>query len=107
MTASKDYKDKAAALKAELAEVEKAEKEARYEEKRKEAAARRAAYDKELEDAINTGCYDVAGFKKKYPHAYEDALAHAKEVCDGEDVEVIADELDVIMGIVERAVSEL
>lgn len=107
MTTSKDYKDKAEALKAELAAVEKAEKKARYEEKLKEAAAKRAAYDKELEDAITAGCYDVAGFKKNYPRAYDDALAHAKEVCDGESVEVIADELDVIMGIVERAVSEL
>ena len=107
MTTSKDYKDKAEALKAELAAVEKAEKKARYEEKLKEAAAQRAAYDKELEDAINAGCYDTTGFKKKYPHAYEDALAHAKEVCDGEDVEVIADELSIIMGIVERAVDDL
>lgn len=107
MTTSKDYKDKAAALKAELAEVEKAEKEARREEKLKGAAAERAAYDKELEDAINAACYDVAGFKKKYPRTYEDALAHAKEVCDGEDVEIVAEELGSIMDIVEHAVSEL
>ena len=63
--------------------------------------------DKKLEDAISTSCYDVTGFKKQYPHAYKDALAHAKEVCDGEDVEVIADELSIIMGIVERAVDDL
>ena len=107
MTTSKDYKDKAEALKAELAAVERAEKKARYEEKLKEAAAKRAAYDKKLEDAISTSCYDVTGFKKQYPHAYEDALAHAKEVCDGEDVDVIADELSIIMGIVERAVGNL
>lgn len=97
MTISKDYKDKVAALVAELAEAEKAERE---------AAAERAAYDKKIEDSVNTSCYDLAGFKKKYPRAYEDALYHAKVVCDSEDVQSIADELSIIMFIVELAVSE-
>lgn len=98
MDTSKDYKDKAEALKAKLAAVEKAEKE---------AAAEHAAYDKKIEDAVNTSCYDLAGFKKKYPRAYEDALYHAKVVCDGEGVQSIADELSIIMAIIERAVNEV
>ena len=98
MTTSKDYKNNVAALVAELAETEKAERE---------AAAERAAYDKKIEDSVNTSCYDLAVFKKKYPRAYEDALYHAKVVCDGEGVQSIADELSIIMMIIERAVNEV
>ena len=107
MTTSKDYKDKAAALKAELAEVEKAEAAARHKKRMEALAASIDAYNKELEEVISTHCYGVDKFKEEHPRAYKEALRHAKGTCEDETMECIAEEMDSIMHIVRTAIGEL
>lgn len=107
MTTSQHYQDEVARLQAELSRTIQAQEQARRQELSDRRAEQEAEYDQSLQEAIDSHCHGVDTFRERFPETYDMALAYAREVSDGESVEVVAEELSSIMGIVDLAISEL
>ena len=107
MTNSQIHLDKVEQLRKELAQTIQESKQARKLELAQQRASQEEEYNTKLEEAINTYCDNVEEFKKDHPQTFDMALAYAKEVASGENVENVAQELNSIMGIVDMALTEL
>ena len=107
MTTSQSHLDKVEQLRAELAQTIQESKQACKLELAQQRASQETEYNIKLQEAINTHCDNVEEFKSNHPQTYDMALAYAKEVASGENVDIVAQELNSIMGIVDMALTEL
>lgn len=61
---------------------------------------------REIEEAVDREFYNLDGFRDNYPSIFERVVAHARTVNDGETAEVIAEDIAVILDIVQDAASQ-
>ena len=106
MATAAELKKKSAELEAQLAKVREAERKAVAEERRAARRAQHNKFNREIEEAVDREFYNLDGFRDKHPQIFERVVAYVRDIDAYEASEVIAEDVAIILDIVQDAVNQ-